>query len=418
MTTTVDTLNLTIDGTAVDCRDTLTGVALTFGGAFGTGTPDPATCQVSVVVPLDYVIPDAGAPIGITVTLSDGRTVPRFTGTVWSRAIDWRAGLDRPILSVLAVGALSHLGRIFVGDVPWPAEDDGARAARIFGAAAAQWPELVYRIDPGSLNVRPRDVDRQPASFLLAQLAESTLATLTDTPNGTVEYVDRDSILNVPAFATLDACEVLAPFALTSSVDDLVNEAKVTYGAPTVPGDDSTRPQVVVTAPDSIARWKVFAADFITELATVDDATDFGNAVLDSASAPTLSIGTAAVDAESLADPGGFLAGLEVAAVLNLTGLPLPGPAGASLFVEGYVETWRGPDQFRVDLTLVDVRARGLGTRWLDVPCVTWEDVPPELTWREANTWAPCPPSSGRWADTPANLNWAAAGDTPWEDWT
>lgn len=414
-------LRVEIDGTPVDCARSLANVRITFGGAFDARQElNPATCQASFILPLDVAPPEPGQRFAVIATL-DGNDVPRFTGTIERARTSFdRRGLAEPVSDVLAVGDLSRLARIYVGAEPWPVETDGDRAGRILALAAAQWPALSWSTSPGRVNVRPRDVDRQPAGALLTELAETALGVVTDRRAGGIAYLDAANLANVPPYVALDACHVLTDgYGIEAASDALVNDVEVLYGAPAVPGDDTTRPRVRLTAADSIARFGVWADRFTTELATAGDAVDFATAVLARSAWPVATIPTAYVTSKSAGAIGpDFLAGLDVLARLTLTGLPMPGPAGLDASVNGYAETWTGADTWRVDLTLTDVRTRGLGTRWVDVPCVTWAEVPDDVTWNAADLWAPCPPQSGRWIDTPGNLLWNAAGGTPWQEWS
>src|SRR5207344_159504 len=84
------------------------------------------------------------------------------------------AGEDTPDLGtcqVVAVSSLGDLGRLLVGDIPWPAELDGARALRILQLAYPALPPT--NVDPGVYQVIPRDADRSAALQLVHDAAEA-----------------------------------------------------------------------------------------------------------------------------------------------------------------------------------------------------------------------------------------------------
>lgn len=416
-------VSFAINGTPVPCADTLAGITITFGG---TADPrqamDPATCQVAYLPPLtNGVRPVAGDRLTVEVLHDDGTKSPRFTGTVdWTGTTFDRAGIAKPVTSILAIGDYSRLARTYVGDEPWAAELDGDRAARILTLCALQWPGLRWNTTPGRFMVRPRDVDRQPAAGLLADLATSAGAVVCDTRAGVVQYLDAAIMDNRPAAFTLDACHVLADnYTVQAGTAFMANQVTIAYGSPTTPGDDSTRPTHEDTAPASVERYGVWDRRYETELATAGDAINFGAMVLGRQAWPLPNVPNAVVTARTLPATAhkAFLDGLEMLGRCLLTGLPLPGPAGLDAAINGWVETWASETQWAVDLTLTDVRARGLGTRWVDVPCATWDTTPDELTWNDADTWAPCPPITGRWIDQPGNLWWNDAQGT-WADWS
>jgi hypothetical protein len=416
-------VSFSVNGTDVPCDRTLTGIRITYGGAADPRQAmDPATCQVSFLPTLaNGIRPVAGDRLAVTVHRDDGTSSQRFTGTVdWTGTTFDAAGIAKPVTVILAVGDYSRVGRIYVGDEPWPVESDGDRAGRVLALAAAQWPGLVWRSAPGRLNVRARDVDRQPAAGLLAEIASSAGGVITDTRTGVVEYLDAGTLSGVAPAFTLDACHVLTDsYTVQAGGAFLVNVATVAYGSPTVPGDDSTRPTLTVSSAESVARFGPYSQRFDTELATAGDAADFAALVLSRLAWPLPNVPAAVVTSRTLpaADHAAFLDGLAMLGRCLLTGLPLPGPAGLDAAINGWSETWESETAWRVDLTLTDVRQRGLGTRWVDVPCVRWVDVDPALTWADADTWAPCPPITGRWIDQPGNLWWQAATGT-WNEWS
>lgn len=409
-------LTLRIGTEVIDCADVLRDARINYGAGYTvTQANTPATISVAYAVDPDYDLPAAGEAMQLVTTFANGTTSERFTGVVDDYEITWEAA--RPVLRIIGVGTTSRLARVFVGDEPWPVESDGDRATRILALADAQYPHE-WIAEPGTINVRRRDVDRQPATVLLTELASSTLGALADRRDGSVAYLDGGHVTNLPAFITLDACKVLRPgYRVVVNTSQILNDVTVVYGLPTTPGDDTTRPALRLMASDSVAAHGVYADRFTTELDTEDDAFDFAAGLLARLANPTAVIPNAVVDSRALDDHAAFLGGLEILARLLLTGMPGPGPVGLDAVVDGWVETWRTSTSWSVDLTLTDVRARGAGTRWVDVPCVRWVDVDDSITWQTADTWAPCAPLSGRWIDQPSNLTWEAAGDTIWSQW-
>jgi len=416
-------VSFAINGVPVPCSRTLAGIRITYGGAADPRQAlDPATCQVAFTpTPTNGITPVAGDRLTVTAHYGDGTTSTRFTGTVdWTGTTYDTAGIDRPITAILAVGDYSRLSRLFVGDEPWPVESDGDRAGRILALCQTKWPALIYRVTPGRVDVRARDVDRQAAAGLLSDVATSAAGVVTDERDGTVAYLDAAVLSNVAPAFTLNACDILTEsFTVQAGTAFMVNDVTVVYGSPAVPGDDSTRPVHRDSSPGSVARYGEFSQRYDTELATESDAIAFAATVLSRQAWPLGNIPAAVVTSQSLPATmhAEFLDGLAMLGRCLLTGLPMPGPAGMDAAINGWSEVWAAETAWRVDLTLTDVRARGLGTRWVDVECLAWNEVEPALTWGDADTWAPCPPITGRWIDQPGNLWWQAAEGT-WQEWS
>ena len=108
----------------------------------------PEASTVSLDLPLGMA---ASIDIGARLSLTTG-IAQRFVGKVTDMAISWATRWDpdvgaydvAPVAQVQAAGPLAELGARYMGDTPWPAELDGARAARILGLVGGRVQDWSY----------------------------------------------------------------------------------------------------------------------------------------------------------------------------------------------------------------------------------------------------------------------------------
>jgi hypothetical protein len=108
-------------------------------------------------------------------TQSPTRDALTFTG----RITDVTMRMDASNLvqaDIIAADPLAELANVVIGDDPWPMETLLNRVSRIMGLAAAG---VGYQVDPPAASrlVTWRDVDRQPVTGLIQELAASAAAT-------------------------------------------------------------------------------------------------------------------------------------------------------------------------------------------------------------------------------------------------
>lgn len=425
-------LTVTLDGLALD-NDKLGPVSIVRGRASAEERPKATVVSFAVKAEALVALPELGDPV--VVDLSDDLLDAlgggeehrrRFTGTVTDAAIRPSA----EIVTIVAAGDRSRAARVPIGDVPWPAELDGARATRILAALVAADPTFdVLPGDPGTVTVLARDVDRQPAAALLDDLAAFTGGDAWETRAGELTWRDARSRSDLAPGLTLDASNVLVDPEFTKSLDGLVTDLTVYYGPD---------PQASIRLRDTAAPITTLAAQVSTPLATASDAQAYATEVVGRRSRPAWSVPALGVDVLRTLDPAQRLALLaaEPGLLVALTGMPTTAPFSASqLWVEGWRETYTR-QSWRFAISVTPRGLTGAQARWIDVPAtyvpaaapgdplpapqpMTWAAQPfAGLSWiAVAGWWTDEEITLGRWADVPANVRWGnyPAGTT-WGD--
>ena len=406
-------LILAVNGNVLPNDTVLTDVEIQMGAPYGVGqaSGDPSSCtfRVANLATADEIMPgDLIQLFSIEPVLG---YVPRFTGRVYSRRIQWE-GVTRSITTIAASGPLAILNRIYVGDDPWPAETDGDRLARILALAEEQ-TGTPYSADPGGVTVLARDVDRQPAGDLARLYATSGLGLLTDSPDGTIRYLDRFHAVNVGAEFALTPASIEDSLDVISTTETLVNEITVGYGT-RVDGVERTTVSAIST--DSQSFFGYYGADFDSELDDAGDALDVANEYIYRNSLPGNTLPTITIDQRIRPD---LLPEIVIGDVCFITGLPQPSPNFLFAVITSYRETWATQSQWQIELELVDGRYWGRGTIWDDVDVgILWNNVDPGFTWNNVGELINGVEGFDRWTDTPANYFYDNIPVTAWADWT
>ncbi len=352
--------------------------------------------------------------LSATYLRANGDPVRRFVGSV----TDVRARLDgqgRAVYAISATSPRARLGRTFVGDVPWPAELDGARASRIL-ALVDPLVDVAAGLDPGTVQVVARDVDRQAALQLLDDLAADTNAQLVETRAGQLDWHDAEHRRNIAATATLDASQVLSPAEWAQTLSGVVNDLTVVYGTA------EPKAEVRIVDQASVDAFGPFASRIDTQLADAAAAESFANLTLARRSRPWWRLDKLDVDLTRTVTPvqAAALLALNQADRLDVTGFPAAGPfTTTKLWVEGWTETITAK-AWRLSLNVAQYGVLAAPVRWVDVPVhVTWADVDASLTWLQAAAWDPGDPGEGRWVDYPSDVAWLDLADdlTTWASW-
>jgi hypothetical protein len=391
----------------------LRNVEIQMGGPYGVGeqSGDPSSCTFQVVnLPTEDEI-KPGDRINLYSIEPGYGYVPRFTGRVYSRRVDWE-GVTRSITTIAASGPLAILNRIYIGDEAWPAETDGDRLARILALAEEQ-TGTPYSADPGGVTVLARDVDRQPAGDLARLYATSGLGLLTDSPDGTIRYLDRLHAVDVGAEFALTPASVEDSLVVTATTETLVNDITVGYGTRI---DGVERTTVSAVSPDSQTFFGYYGADFDSELDDAGDALDVANEYIYRNSRPGDTLPTVTIDQRLRPD---LLTEIIIGDVCFITGLPQPVPNFLFAVITSYRETWATQSQWQIELELVDGRYWGRGTIWDDVDVgILWNNVDPGFTWNNVGELINGVEGFDRWTDTPANYFYDNIPATAWADWT
>jgi len=324
------------------------------------GWPLPATVEIGAALVVDTTTP--------------GGSFRRFAGRITDIALAWddagEATPDAGTGQIVAVGPIADLGRAVVGDIPFPLELDGARVGRVLAAAGVTLDPAFS--DPGTVDILARDIDSTAALDAAHDAASSASGVLWETRAGEIRYADADHRRGVPSSLTLDACDVLVTPTWRRTLEGLVNYVSIGYG---VAPDGGEAPRFVESSPESITRYGRYAYDSTTALAALADAQEVGRLLLARNNSPVWVMSSLPVDATGL-DAARYdaLLGLDVHALVTLTGLPAIGsaPTAANLWVEGWHETltYGGHD--------VELVVSGYCRT---VPPPTWNDLDPSWTW-------------------------------------
>jgi hypothetical protein len=368
---------------------------------------------------------DTGAVIVVTTSLalSDGSSVQsvRFIGRITDIALGWEAnGEDTPdsgVGQVVAVGLLADLARRVVGAAPFPQELDAARVTRILNAAGLSPPPNT--IDPGTVQILPRDIDSAAALEVIHSTADSANGILWETRGGEIRYADAEHRRNIRTYGVvLDACDVDVTPTWSRTLEGLVNQVSIGYG---IAPEGSEQPRYVAEAPASVTTWGRYNYSLGSELAALVDATALGQLLLARNSSPVWNLSAVPVNADHLAvEAYRSLLALEMHSLVNLTGMPAIGtvPTSSAVWLEGWTErlAW-GVHTF--DLALSGYCRTAPPPHWDDInPGATWNTMAASVTWDSAACLGPTS-DYGRWDDVSATTRWDDLAPTvTWDSWT
>jgi hypothetical protein len=403
-------------GTQIECQ--VLSATIHHGRDDPGSQPEASTAVLELVgaLPSEAAI---GTHIEILAELA-GVGYPRFDGEITDVAVGWdTVDLTRP--RIIAAGYLSRMGRRPIGDVPWPAELDGARVARILDLAGFT-PDPTAT-DPGTVQILARDVDRQPALALAQAVASDGGGILWQDRAGVIAYADALHRRGAAVRLEVAACDVGIGLGWEASLEGLVNEAHVRYGDP--PAGGGEQPEVTASDPVSIDARGLYGASLSTQIATAQDAQRRADEIVARQSDPAWVLGGLEIDLAIL-DPARtleLLEAVEIHELVSITGLPETSPAtSALLWVEGWRESIEGVEgggiSWRVSYATSDYCRTSAPPQWDDMqPEITWATIDPAKTWDGA-TCLPPQPSRHRWHDVPASMRWATLDPSiTWDAW-
>lgn len=342
-----------------------------------------------------------------------------FSGRITDLEARYDQGVGGTLVDVTAESHLAELGNRYVGDVPWLAQPLGDRFAAIVSASGQR---IAYTVDPGVAGyvVSWRDVDRQPAARLLAELAQSCagalwLATsLTSGPYLWLEDIDArpatailslvDGVIVIvlnpggAGLLSLSACDVLLdPVRWVQTTEDDATRIAVRWRDQTL--DDKGNPAPTERTYTIVDEAAELASGqrrigLSTELATEADADRVGDAVLGRVRSPgwrvaglTIRLDLAEpLDADLLSLVMSILdATTRIGAGIMLTDLPAWSPAGTGV-VALYLEGGRFTNvdgAWELELLTSDARSQGESdVMWDEVPDPwQWDQFDPAITW-------------------------------------
>lgn len=209
-----------------------------------------------------------------------GLNLTRFVGKVV--AIDWAP--DRVTLT--CAPAIHDLTRQQVTPDQWPEELDTDRAQRI-------WDGITTQGD--GVPVVPLTGDRPVTKFqLLRDLAEQTGGMFWEQRDGTITF--RSVTVPPDTFAYPLPAEAvpIGPLGMSAELAQVINEWNVDYGVE----DPATnkRPSVTSQVSDSIHKFGLSQETMETQLAALDDATDFADMLVAATAEPRWAMPSAQVD--------------------------------------------------------------------------------------------------------------------------
>lgn len=431
-------LAITLDGDAVP-ESAIGPVRINHGRKSADDRPPPATLSLALLVDELTALPELGDPVTVELSpamlaaldlATPATAAARFAGTVTNAKLL----PSRGVVEVIAAGAKSRAALLPIGDTPWPAELDGARAERILDALVVLDPTITLgTIDPGTVTVLARDVDRQPVAALLDQLAAFTGGDCWETRAGALEWRDARHRQDVTPSIELAARHVLVDPAFTKDFDGLVTDLTVGYGLPVFDPLDGSTTQATVRVSDTTAPLQQLASRVATPIESEADALTYAIGVVGRRSRPRWRVPDLEVDVLRTLDAAARepLLYAEPGALIRLVGMPATAPFIASqLWVEGWTETYTRYS-WRMILAVTGRGLTGALPRWIDVPA-TWQPDPllpatQPLTWLSepfagyswigtAGWWTDESPGD-RWADIPAGLRWGTyPAATEWGD--
>jgi hypothetical protein len=409
-----------VNGTPLQLSETGT-VTIRHGRSKPDGQPDASSCSL---VSKAAILPEVGqtltVELGPSAIASFGTVAaatPRFVGRITTAQLVPEPGDQsrRRRVNITATGQLASLGRQLVGDAPWPQETDGARVARLLALATGV---TVGVVDSGTVQVLPRDVDRQPILKLAQEIATDADGVLHQLRNGNITYHDADHRQVVPLSVELLPSEVLWPVVWQQDLDGMVNDLTVGYGA--------AEPQAEVRETDAaaIASHGLYAARVATQLADLAAADAYALLTIARRGRPWWDLSTVSTDlvrglgtASELHPHAAKLLALELGDLCQITSWPSSGPQQLGrLWVEGWTETIT-PTSWRMVLSVTPYGRTGPPARWLDVNATTtWATFGP-LTWAQLASWDAGLTVTGLWRGAPSATSWATAPAATWATW-
>jgi hypothetical protein len=350
MTTTVTINNLPVEARVLE------GVTIRYGRDGIDDTVPASSCSLQLLAANEDQ--PAISLRDLVVVKVDGTIV--FRGKVTDRQIDVPfidSTRIATIQSVIAVGALSELGRILTGGGAYPSELDGARVSRILTEAAPLAPAIdaspeaistsdlsfdyyafagLETVDAGTVTLNAR------AGSLAKALELTDVATtsagspgLYETPSGLYGYADTRRRSKNATPLTLDAAIIGASITSASRVGDLINTVTVSYG--------TASPQETTTStnPVSVNTIGTVAKSITTELELSTDAAELATRITTARSEARLNLESITVNLDlPTLDPAvkTALTGPTYGKPVTLTGLDSRMGLGTSW--QGFIEGW------------------------------------------------------------------------------
>lgn len=348
----------------------------------------------------------AGLPVDISDELYiEAYGQARFTGLVTDVTLTHETDTGKPRLELIAIGNLSKLGLLNVGESGYAEESLQLRVEDILDETGLDYQA---NTDPLMVQLAADPVDGGTAALtLLTDLCTATGATMADLPDGTIlfeSYSRRGYGYNPATWSQInDAWEDVtgiwadvygrteaAPIPV-DLVDDVViwepvwrNTVTTVLNRVTVEyGDADPRDTITESDSPSIAKHGLRAYNLSTQLADLTDAFDRAGAIIRSQSEARYAMTNVQVLMHS-ASSGlrNDLLDVITGGRIQISNLPQPAPITTYMgVVEGWAETYT-PGQHIWTVSLSDPRYSYALARWSEVDeTLEWGDVNATIQW-------------------------------------
>jgi len=399
-----------VNNVELDLANVSYSIKVTHGRSDVASTPEPSQAV------FEYDITGSNS---LPIALADeivikGYTKNRFTGKVTD--IDLRhepASGDRPAwttVQVTAMGTLARLSRFFDGSSGFPAQSVQDRVDAILTGTGLTY---TAEADP-ALNLIAYDPNETDVAALLADICDSTGATVFDTPDGDIyfesytrrgysystarwsDYISgeiwQDLVgtwdeqytpgTSAPQLVTIPGSVVSWEPSWRTTDSTIINAVTVGYG--------TANPQATEYLDDStsIATYDIRQTNIATDLETASDALRRAQLIITAQSVERWQLGTISIDLDQIPTTQlrENILDLREGARVLIEDLPQPNPTGTSQFL-GVVEGWAEEYADGVNimgLSLSDPRFSYATVSWGEAPATaTWGGVPVSKTWAD-----------------------------------
>jgi hypothetical protein len=398
-----------VNNVVLDLTDVRYAVKVTHGRSDVASTPEPSQGLFEYDITGSATLPIA---LGDELVIK-AYNVTRFTGLVTDIELahdQAPPGADaRTFVVVTAMGTLARLSRFFDGSTGFPAQSVQDRVDTILTNTGLTY---TAEADP-ALRLIAYTGEETDVATLLANICDSTGATVFDTPNGDVyfesytrrgysystarwqdytietwadivdswdsQYVPGTS---APSLVTIPGVAVAWEPSWRTTDSTIINAVTVGYG--------TNNPQDTTYLDDtnSIATYDIRQSNIQTDLETLGDADRRAQLIITAQSVERWQLGTITVllDAVPTHQLRDDILALQEGARVLITDLPEPNPTGTSQFL-GVVEGWAEEYIDGVNtmgLSLSDPRFSYATVSWGEAPSTaTWGGVPNTKTWAD-----------------------------------